>query len=109
MPGRIARQTIPQTILGCGTIVTMATPPGQLGHTSSAVIRSQRIWTADGKWRYTGEFEIICCDCGDDPALDYAKVSPLLRRLRGPYRTLERAQAALERHCGRNTWRARYL
>lgn len=87
----------------------MSTPPGQLGHTSTAVIRSQRISTLEGKWRYTGEFEVICRDCGDDPALDYAKVSPILRRLRGPYRTLDRAQAALERHCGRDTWRARHL
>lgn len=87
----------------------MSTPPGQFGHTSTATIKSQRIRTADGDWRYTGELEVICYDCGDDPALDYSRVSPLLRRLRGPYRTLERAQAALERHCGRNTWRARHL
>lgn len=87
----------------------MLTPPGQPGHTSTAMIQSRRIATADGTWRYTGELEVICFDCGDDPALDHTKVSPLLRRLRGPYRTLDRAQAALERHCGRNTWRARHL
>ena len=90
-------------------MLTMLNPPGQWGHTSTACVRSQRKTAADGKWRYTGQFEVICSDCGDDPALDYAKVSPILRRLRGPYRTLDRAQAALERHCGRDTWRARHL
>ena len=87
----------------------MPTPPGQPGHTRTAMIQSRRIPTSDGKWRYTGELEVICYDCGDDPAVEYSKVSPLLRRLRGPYRTLDLAQAALERHCGRSTWRARHL
>ena len=35
---------------------------------------------------YTDEYELICCDCGDDPDLDYGEVSPQLRRIRGPYR-----------------------
>ena len=30
-------------------------------------------------------YELICCDCGDDPDLDYGEVSPELRRIRGPY------------------------
>lgn len=34
---------------------------------------------------YTDEFEVICCDCGDDPELDYREVSPELQRIRGPY------------------------
>ena len=34
---------------------------------------------------YTDEFEIICCDCGDDPDLDYREISPELQRIRGPY------------------------
>jgi hypothetical protein len=34
---------------------------------------------------YTDAFEIICCDCGDHPDLDYAEVSPELQRIRGPY------------------------
>jgi hypothetical protein len=34
---------------------------------------------------YTDLFEIICCDCGDHPDLDYREVSPVLRRVRGPY------------------------
>ena len=34
---------------------------------------------------YTDLFEIICCDCGDSPDLDYRDVSPVLQRVRGPY------------------------
>jgi hypothetical protein len=34
---------------------------------------------------YTDLFEIICCDCGDHPDLDYREVSPVLARVRGPY------------------------
>jgi hypothetical protein len=34
---------------------------------------------------YTDVFELICCDCGDDPGLDYREISPGLQRVRGPY------------------------
>ena len=34
---------------------------------------------------YTDLFEIICCDCGDHPDLDYRVASPELQRVRGPY------------------------
>jgi hypothetical protein len=34
---------------------------------------------------YTDEFEIICCDCGDDPGLEHREVSHTLQRIRGPY------------------------
>ena len=37
----------------------------------------------EGGW--TDQFEIVCCDCGDDPGLDYREVSPELQRIRGPY------------------------
>ncbi len=37
----------------------------------------------EGGW--TDEFEIVCCDCGDDPDLDYREISPELQRIRGPY------------------------
>ena len=33
----------------------------------------------------TSMYEIICCDCGDNPGLDYDEVSPELQRIRGPY------------------------
>jgi hypothetical protein len=34
---------------------------------------------------YTDAFELICCDCGDDPDLDYHHVARALQRIRGPY------------------------
>jgi hypothetical protein len=79
----------------------MPNPVGHPGHTSTAMLRSQQIRTPGGEWRYTGKIELICYDCGDDPALDYHSVSPLLRRVRGPYPNIGSAQEALEHHCGR--------
>ncbi len=37
----------------------------------------------EGGW--TDEYEIVCCDCGDNPDLDYRDVPPRLQRIRGPY------------------------
>jgi len=34
---------------------------------------------------YADVYEIICCDCGDDPDLDYREVSLRLQLVRGPY------------------------
>jgi hypothetical protein len=34
---------------------------------------------------YTDLYEIICCDCGDNPYLDYREVSPKPQRIRGPH------------------------
>jgi hypothetical protein len=34
---------------------------------------------------YTSMFELVCCDCGDDPDLGYGEVRPELQRIRGPY------------------------
>ena len=59
----------------------------QLRGSWAAVLRRQPARIADGGEACPGsdEFEIICCDCGDDPGLDYSEVSPELQRLRGPY------------------------
>jgi anti-anti-sigma factor len=46
---------------------------------------------------YTDMFEIICCDCGDDPDLDYREVSLALQRIRGPY-AIAPGIAAYETH-----------
>ena len=46
-------------------------------------------------------FEIICCDCGDDPDLDYREVSPEIRRIRGPY-PVATGVAAYEQHLKRH-------
>jgi hypothetical protein len=45
----------------------------------------------------TDMFEIICCDCSDDPRLDYLEVSPRLQLVRGPY-SLAAGVAAYEQH-----------
>ena len=42
---------------------------------------------------YTDVFEIVCCDCGDDPRLDYREVSPELQRIRGSYTITAGARA----------------
>ena len=46
-----------------------------------------------------GAFELICCECGDNPYLDYSRVSPRLQQLRGPY-TITAGLAAYEQHLG---------
>ena len=42
-------------------------------------------------------FEVICCDCGDNPYLDYSEVPARFQRLRGPY-TLREGVAAYQQH-----------
>ena len=58
--------------------------PG-LGWTVVLRRRPARIVQGRPEGGYTNEFEIICCDCGDDPGLDYQEVSSELRQIRGPY------------------------
>ena len=48
---------------------------------------------------YTGAFELICCECGDHPYLDYSEISPRLQRIRGPY-TMRAGLAAYKKHLG---------
>lgn len=50
---------------------------------------------------YTAMFELICCDCGDDPDLDYREVSSEIRRNRGPY-PIVTGVAAYEQHLKRH-------
>ena len=59
-------------------------PPG---HGWTVVLRRQpaRIVKGRPEGGYTDLFELVCCDCGDDPDLDYSEVSSELRRVRGPY------------------------
>jgi len=65
----------------------------------TAVLRRQPARVVDGgpEGGYTGMFEVICCDCGDDPRLDYLEVSPRLQLVRGPY-SLAAGAAAYEQH-----------
>jgi len=47
--------------------------------------RPVRIVAGEPQGGYTDVFEIVCCECGDDPDLDYRDVPPELQRIRGPY------------------------
>ena len=65
----------------------------------TAVLRRQPARVVDGRPEggYTDMFEIICCNCGDDPRLDYLEVAPRLQLVRGPY-SLAAGAAAYEQH-----------
>jgi hypothetical protein len=69
-----------------GAIDGMATHD-RPGHGWTVVLRRQPVRMVDGRPEggYTDAFEIVCCDCGDHPDLDYSDVSPELRQVRGPY------------------------
>ncbi len=69
----------------------------------TATLRRQPVRMVGGhaEGGYTDEFEIVCCDCGDDPALDYREVSPELQRIRGPY-PMSDGVAAYMKHIGRH-------
>jgi hypothetical protein len=81
----------------------MATVFGRPGLDWTVVLRRQpaRIVAGQAEGGYTSMFEIICCDCGDDPDLDYRQVSPGLQRTRGPY-PIAAGVAAYERHLKRH-------
>jgi hypothetical protein len=74
----------------------------QPGHGWTVVLRRQPVRLVQGQPQggYTDAFEIICCDCGDHPDLDYSEVSPELRRIRGPYAITD-GVAAYAAHVGR--------
>ncbi len=74
----------------------------QPGHGWTVVLRRQPARIVQGRHEggYTDAFEIICCDCGDDPDVDYTEVPPELRRIRGPYLIAD-GIAAYRAHVGR--------
>jgi hypothetical protein len=74
---------------------------GRAGHGRTAVLRSQPVLVVDGRVE-GGAFELICCECGDNPYLDYSQVSPRLQQIRGPYPIAE-GLAAYEQHLGLTT------
>ena len=63
------------------------------------VLRRQPARIVEGRPEggYTDVFEIICCDCGDRPDLDYREVSHRLQLVRGPYPIVV-GIAAYEKH-----------
>jgi hypothetical protein len=74
----------------------------QPGHGWTVVLRRQPVRIVDGRPEggYTDSFEIVCCDCGDHPDLDYSEVPLELRRVRGPYSVAD-GIAAYVAHVGR--------
>jgi hypothetical protein len=68
-------------------------------HGWTTVLRRQppRIVGGQAEGGYTSVFEIVCCDCGDHPDLDYGEVAPRLQRIRGPYPIAD-GIAAYEKH-----------
>jgi hypothetical protein len=60
---------------------------GQPGHGWTVVLRRQPLRIVDGEPEggYTDMYELICCDCGDDPWVDYREVPTRIRQTRGPY------------------------
>jgi hypothetical protein len=73
----------------------------QLGDGWTVVLRRQpaRMIQGQPEGGYTDLFEIICCDCGDHPDLDYRQVSPALQGVRGPYPIAD-GIAAYVKHSG---------
>ena len=65
----------------------------------TVVLRRQpgRLVEGQPEGGYPDMYEIICCDCGDDPGLDYREVSPRLQLVRGPY-PIAPGVAACEQH-----------
>jgi hypothetical protein len=53
----------------------------------TVVLRRQPVRIVEGlaEGGYMDVYELIWCDCGDHPDLDYRDVSPELHRIRGPY------------------------
>jgi hypothetical protein len=74
----------------------------QPGHGWTVVLRRQPVRMVDGRPEggYTDAFEIVCCDCGDHPDLDYSEIPPELRQVRGPYSVAD-GIAAYVAHVGR--------
>ena len=73
----------------------------QPGNGWTVILRRQPARMAEGRPEggYTDMFEIICCDCGDHPDLDYSEVSWRLQWLRGRH-PLEAGLAAFHLHLG---------
>jgi hypothetical protein len=73
----------------------------QPGHGWTVVLRRQpaRIVQGQPEGGYTDSFELVCCDCGDHPDLDYAEAPAELRRVRGPYSVAD-GIAAYAAHVG---------
>jgi hypothetical protein len=74
----------------------------QTGLGWTVVLRRQpaRIVAGRAEGGYTEAYELVCCECGDHPCLDYSAVAPELRQIRGPFPIAE-GIAAYQRHVSR--------
>jgi hypothetical protein len=65
----------------------------------TVVLRRQpaRLMAGTPEGGYTDLYELICCDCGDNPEVDYRDVPADLQRVRGPY-TVAAGISAYGRH-----------
>jgi hypothetical protein len=74
-------------------------PVDQSGETARSFLRRQPVRIVEGRIEggYSSAFEVVCCNCGDNPYLDYSEVSARLQRLRGPY-TLREGLTAYKAH-----------
>ena len=65
----------------------------------TVVLRRQPVHLVEGRPEggYTDSYELVCCDCGDNPELDYRDISTALQRIRGPY-TVAAGIAVYGRH-----------
>jgi hypothetical protein len=74
---------------------------GQLVPGWTVVLRRQPARIVDGQPQdgYTDAFELICCDCGDDPDLDYRDATAEVQQIRGPY-TTQSALPHMNSMCG---------
>lgn len=84
--------------------LTTPPPAGHPGHGCTATLRRRPARTIEGPadGGYASAFELICCECGDHPYLDYSEIPPRLQRIRGPY-TMRAGLAAYEKHLGLTT------
>jgi hypothetical protein len=75
------------------------TTGGEPGDDWTLVLRRQPAQIVEGQPEggCSDAFELICCDCGDHPALDYRQIPPRLRLVRGPY-PVAAGVAAYEQH-----------
>jgi hypothetical protein len=73
------------------------------------VSRRQPVRVVEGQVEggYTDVFELICCDCGDHPDLDYRDIAPEFQRIRGPY-PLVVGVAAYREHLEQHHKRSRF-
>jgi hypothetical protein len=68
-------------------------------HGWTVVLRRQPAHLVEGQPEggYSSAYELICCNCGDHPDLDYSEVSSELQQIRGPYPIAD-GIAAYEKH-----------